>query len=77
MHSRRIELLDSKRLAAQLAALERRTVRSGKDSVDHPPRSHDDVANAAAGALVLALKPIKVVQVLGRDGRWTSSNLWS
>jgi hypothetical protein len=77
MHSRQIELLNSKRLAAQLAALERRTGRSGKDSVDHPPRSHDDVANAAAGALVLALKPVKYVQVLGRDGRWTHSNLWS
>jgi hypothetical protein len=34
--------------------LERRTSRGGKDSVDHPPGSHDDVANAAAGALVLA-----------------------
>jgi hypothetical protein len=53
MHSRRVELLDSKRLAAQLASLECRTGRSGKDSVDDPPRSHDDVANAAAGALVL------------------------
>jgi hypothetical protein len=32
--------------------LERRTSRAGKDSIDHPPGAHDDIANAAAGALV-------------------------
>lgn len=47
------ELLDHARLLKQLASLERRTARGGKDSIDHPPRLHDDVANAAAGALVL------------------------
>ena len=36
-------------------SLERRTGRApGRDSIDHPPGAHDDVANAAAGALVLA-----------------------
>lgn len=49
-----IELLDSKRLFNQLKGLERRTRSGGKDSVDHYPGSHDDVANAAVGALVLA-----------------------
>jgi hypothetical protein len=52
--SRRVELLDSLRLRAQLASLERRTARAGRDSIDHSPGSHDDLANAAAGALVLA-----------------------
>ncbi|MCK6553323.1 phage terminase family protein [Candidatus Binatia bacterium] len=47
-----IELLDDPRLVHQLSQLERRTGRSGKDSVDHAPGQHDDVANAAAGALV-------------------------
>ena len=28
--------------------------RVGRDLVDHPPGQHDDLANAAAGALVLA-----------------------
>jgi hypothetical protein len=46
------ELLDNKRLVSQLVNLERRTSRLGRDSVDHSPGSHDDVANAAAGALV-------------------------
>jgi hypothetical protein len=47
------ELLDNKRLVSQLVNLERRTSRLGRDSVDHSPGGHDDVANAAAGALVL------------------------
>lgn len=46
------ELLDNTRLKNQLVGLERRTSRSGKDSIDHTPGSHDDVANVAAGALV-------------------------
>jgi hypothetical protein len=54
INSRRAELLDDKRLINQLVSLERRTARSGKDSVDHAPGAHDDVANAVAGALVSA-----------------------
>lgn len=46
--SGRIEIPDEPRLRAELLALERRTGRSGKDSIDHPPGSHDDVANAVA-----------------------------
>jgi hypothetical protein len=52
-NSARLELLDSDRLIGQLMRLERRTGRGGKDSIDHPPGAHDDLANAAAGALVL------------------------
>jgi hypothetical protein len=51
LNSGRAELLDHPRLIAQLCALERRTARSGKDSIDHPPGGHDDVVNAVAGAL--------------------------
>jgi hypothetical protein len=54
INSGRVELLDHPRLAAQLCALERRTARGGKDSVDHSPGGHDDLINAAAGAIVLA-----------------------
>ena len=39
----------------QLSNLERRTARGGRDSIDHPPKSHDDVANACAGAVHLVL----------------------
>jgi hypothetical protein len=34
--------------------LERHTGRSGRDSITHAPGQHDDVINAAAGALLLA-----------------------
>lgn len=52
LNAGRVELLDNQRLTAQLCGLERRTARSGKDSVDHSPGGHDDVANAVAGVLV-------------------------
>ena len=56
LNSGRVELLEHKRLVAQLCALERKTSRGGRDSIDHPPGAgcHDDVANAVAGALVNA-----------------------
>jgi hypothetical protein len=52
----KLELLDDRRLVAQLTALERRTSRAGRDSIDNPPGGRDDVANAAAGGLVLAAR---------------------
>jgi hypothetical protein len=55
LNSRRLELLDHPRLAAQLVGLERRTARGGRDSIDHPPGQHDDLANCVAGAVVTAL----------------------
>jgi len=53
LNSRKAQLLDDKRLLAQLHSLERRTARGGRDSIDHGPGGHDDIANAVAGALVL------------------------
>jgi hypothetical protein len=52
LNAGRIELLDNPRLSAQLCGLERRTARSGKDSIDHIPGGHDDLSNACAGVLV-------------------------
>lgn len=62
LNSGRVELLDHPRLLAQLAGLERRTSRSGRDSIDHGPGAHDDIINSAAGALVAALSrpPVQV-----------------
>jgi hypothetical protein len=54
LNSGQVELLDNPRLQAQLLNLERRTSRGGRDSIDHGPGGHDDLANAAAGALVSA-----------------------
>jgi hypothetical protein len=53
LNSGKLELLDHKRLASQLCGLERRTARGGRDSIDHGPGAHDDIANAALGALLL------------------------
>ena len=54
LNSARVELLDNARLVAQLCGLERRTARGGRDSIDHAPGGHDDLANAVAGAILLA-----------------------
>jgi hypothetical protein len=54
LNAGRITLPKSERLTNQLCNLERRVARSGKDSIDHGPGSHDDLANAVAGAADLA-----------------------
>jgi hypothetical protein len=66
LNGRRCLLLDHPRLVAQLCGLERRVSRGGKDSIDHAPSpsAHDDVANAVAGALLLAntRRPMQISQ---------------
>jgi len=52
--SGKVRLLDNARLISQIVNLERRTARGGRDSIDHPPRQHDDVANAVAGSFAAA-----------------------
>lgn len=54
--SGRVELLDHRGLATQLVSLERRTARGGRDTIDHAPGGHDDVANAVAGAVVAVIE---------------------
>jgi hypothetical protein len=49
INSKRIDMLDHAKLINQLVSLERRTGRSGKDSIDHSPGAHDDVVNSVAG----------------------------
>jgi hypothetical protein len=49
-----VVLLDVPELLRELRGLERRRGTSGRDKVDHRPGSHDDQANACAGALTLA-----------------------
>lgn len=49
-----VELPDDKRLRAQLVGLERRARSGGKDQITHFQGGHDDLANAAAGACVMA-----------------------
>jgi len=66
LNSGRVELLDSPRLVNQLCSLERRTARGGRDSIDHPPGAHDDVANSVAGGLVLVAGEMSSLEVWRR-----------
>lgn len=67
--NRRASLLNSATLRTQFASLERRVV-GGYEKVDHPAHfnAHDDVANAVAGALVVAGNR------LGFDTTWSWVN---
>jgi hypothetical protein len=44
---------DNLKLIAQLCGLERRTARGGRDSIDHAPNQHDDLANVCAGVAAI------------------------
>ncbi len=56
LNSRQALLLDLPTLVTQIASLERRVARGGRESIDHPPNGHDDAANAVAGVLSLVGK---------------------
>ena len=55
INSQHVALLDDPVLLGELRRLERRPG-TGRDVVGHPPRGHDDVAAACAGALVAAVR---------------------
>ncbi|PSH68542.1 hypothetical protein CU102_12315 [Phyllobacterium brassicacearum] len=57
LNSGTVDLLDSDRLVNQIVNLERRVIRGGKESIDHAPGGHDDLANAVAGVLNASVKP--------------------
>lgn len=56
LNSGRVEIPPDDKLVNQIIGLERRTSRGGKDSIDHPPGSHDDRANVVAGLVSTASK---------------------
>jgi hypothetical protein len=58
LRSQRVRLLDDERAAAQFAGLERRALSAGGERIDHPAGGKDDLANAIAGALVMAATPV-------------------
>lgn len=62
LNAGRVELLDHPKLISQLCSLERRSQRSGRDSIDHPPGQHDDLVNSCAGALVSALGGARLIE---------------
>ncbi len=56
LNSKRVDLLDHPKCVSQLIGLERRTARGGRDSIDHAPGAHDDLANAVAGLAAINSK---------------------
>jgi hypothetical protein len=65
-----ISLPDHPTLLRELRLLERRTHRSGKDTVDHGLRGHDDYANAVLGCAAHAMGggPENLDWIMGADG---------
>jgi hypothetical protein len=57
LNSQRVQLPPDQKLRRQLIALERRTGSSGRDTIDHPPNGHDDLANAVAGLYATMKRP--------------------
>lgn len=64
LNSRRVVLPDIEKLVLQISSLERRTARGGRESIDHPPRGHDDLANAVAGVVGLCVRRLEPVEAI-------------
>lgn len=70
VNATRVRLLDDAVLLAQLKGLQRRASGAGRDSIDHAPGRHDDIANACAGAVIMASKAEGRV---GGGWRWNAA----
>jgi hypothetical protein len=57
LNSGRIMLPKSDRTIGQIVGLERRVSRAGRDSIDHGPHGHDDLANCIAGVAAATSVP--------------------
>jgi len=68
LNSGSVVLPPCEKMQRQLANLERRTSRNGRDTIDHPPHSHDDRANAVAGAVAIAALPNRRMQFVQLTG---------
>jgi hypothetical protein len=69
LNSRRCDLLDHDAILGQLVALGRRTTRTGRDTIDHAPHAHDDIANVVAGVVHLVLKKARPEVLIGLGGK--------
>ena len=83
INSGKVSLLDHPRLVTQLCCLERRTARGGRDSIDHAPGAHDDLANAAAGVITMLAQAGRYDPTFGLssthevDRSWEAMQYWS
>jgi hypothetical protein len=67
-----ISIPNHTQLLRELRLLERRTHRSGRDTVDHGPSGHDDHANSVCGCAVLASAATRYRYPQPGDTRWIS-----
>jgi hypothetical protein len=70
LNGKTIRLLDHQRSINQIATLERRTARGGKDSIDHPAQGRDDCANALAGLTYVVVDRHRPADSIMSDGFW-------
>ena len=82
INSGMVRLLDIPKLVTQLCQLERKVGSASRETIDHPKGAafHDDLANAAAGALLMASsKPQLIVpaSVVAAGRRFAPPNPWS
>lgn len=70
LNSRTIDLLDHPVLVDQMVSLERRVTRTGREQITHPPRGHDDVANAVAGLASLCARKVERPKTI--IGSWSA-----
>jgi hypothetical protein len=63
LNSAIVELLDHPTLVNQIVGLERRVARGGKESIDHAPNGHDDLANSVAGLVSLCAKRVQQLTI--------------
>lgn len=68
LNSRSVELLDVPHLVPQIVGLERRVARSGRESIDHAPNGHDDLANSVAGVATMLVNRPKAETKIGFCG---------
>jgi hypothetical protein len=66
----RVRLVDPDHLVNQFCSLERRALSGGHDKVDHGRGSHDDLSNAAAGALWCASRRRGITHISQSVRQW-------
>jgi hypothetical protein len=71
-----VELPEHLPLLREFKSLQRVAGRTGKESVEHPRGSHDDLANSVAGCLQLLSKVEQKIPMVGAVV-WSSSQGWS
>jgi hypothetical protein len=69
--SAEVELLDNELLITQLSLLQRRTRSGARDSIDHPPGGHDDLANCLAGVADSCMNRRMTAGVIGGGDLYT------